>query len=406
MSNETYLARQPIVDAQHQLFAYELLFRPSLAAVSADIHNPLQAGVDVINNTLCIGTDWLLQGKLAFFNMDEATLMSDFITLLPPQRVVLEILETVRMSPTLAARVHELRQRGYHFALDDFIDLPQYQPLLPHVDFIKLDVQQQSRQETLRLVSQIRRVFVGKLVAEKVETREMFDLCAGAGMEYFQGYYFAHPENIASKTLTPSQLTVLGLMNKVRTCEDLGEIEECLRHDAALTFRLMRLVNSVAFGLTHQVQSVRHALSVVGLQALYRWLTLLLATSGDSDTLTITARTAVVRGRMCELLWAGRMDRIGQDELFITGVFSLLEALMEMPLSAILERTPLPQRLIDALLRRAGPYGPYLALAEASETGDFARIGACSQALALSTETVNSAQLQAMAWAEGLDLDA
>jgi len=135
MGMETFLARQPIVDAEHRLFAYELLFRQSMASVSAQISSQLQAGVGVISNTLCLGPDWLLQGKLAFINLDEATLMSDFVCLLPPQHVVYEILETVPVSSVLIARIRELRQLGYRFALDDFVCLEEYRPLLPMVDF-------------------------------------------------------------------------------------------------------------------------------------------------------------------------------------------------------------------------------------------------------------------------------
>ncbi len=404
MVKESYLARQPILDIGHRLIAYELLFRQSAMSVAADVQNPLQAGVDVINNTLCIGAEWLLHDCLAFINVDEATLMSEFITLLPPGKVVFEILETVRVSPTLMARVHELRQVGYRFALDDFENCSEFEPLVSHVDYIKLDVLTQQTDRLERLVKDIRSAFRGKLVAEKVEDRAMFDACAAMGFDYFQGYYFARPENIANRSLMPSQTTVLELMNKVRTCDDLNLIEEPLRRDAALTVRLLRLVNSAAFAQSRQIQSVRHALSLIGMKALYRWLTLLLATSGTSETSSILARTAIARGRICELLGAGRVDRNAQDELFVLGVFSLLEALVEVPLATILERTRLPDRLVDALVRREGPYGPYLALAESCETQDFQRIETSIWALGAGMDEVNAIQLQTLAWVEGLDL--
>jgi len=249
MGKETFLARQPIVDAEHRLFAYELLFRQSLASVSAQITSQLQAGVEVISNTLCLGTDWLLQGKLAFINLDEATLMSDFVCLLPPHHVVYEILETVPVTPVLIARIQELRQLGYRFALDDFVCLDEYRPLLPMVDFVKLDVLEQPPEKTVEIIAHIRLNFTGQFIAEKVETLEMFDLCRDSGIQYFQGYYFARPENLANKAIQPGQLAVLDLMNKVRVCEDLSEIEEPLRRNAALTLRLLRYANSAASGL-------------------------------------------------------------------------------------------------------------------------------------------------------------
>lgn len=400
MGKETFLARQPIVDAEHRLFAYELLFRQSMSSVSAQITNQLQAGVEVISNTLCLGPDWLLHGRLAFINLDEATLMSDFVCLLPPRHVVYEILETVPVTPVLIARIQELRQLGYRFALDDFVCLDEYRPLLPMVDFVKLDVLEQPPEKTVEIIAHIRLNFAGQFIAEKVETREMFDLCRNSGIQYFQGYYFARPENLANKAIQPGQLAVLELMNKVRVCEDLGEIEEPLRRNAALTLRLLRYANSAATGLQQQVHTVRQALTQVGLQTLYRWLALLLITANPMPTNALTARTAVTRGRLCELLGQSRLDRGAQDELFITGLFSLAEPLLEIPLTQLLEQLSMPAPIVQALVHQTGPYAPFLKLAEASERSDFGQIARYAGAIDCSPEEVNLAQLQSLAWTE------
>lgn len=405
MGAVSYLARQPIVDGTHKLVAYELLFRHSAASLSADVRNPLQAGVEVISNTLCLGTGWLLHGSLAFINLDESTLMSDYITLLPPEHVVFEILETVKVSQVLVARIHELRQRGYRFALDDFVCLPEYHVLMPLVDYIKLDVLEQPLEKTMQIIRHIRTLYSGNLLAEKVESREMFEACKAEGIEFFQGYYFAHPENIANKTIKPTQATVLELMNRVRTCEDLKELEEPLRRDAALTLRLLRFVNSASFNLPREIHNVRQALAVIGLNSLYRWLSLLLVTASDSQTAPLLARAAVNRGRICELLGEGRISRNEQDDLFIVGLFSLLDVLMEAPLEMILDRTPLAVPVMAALLHREGPYAPYLRLVEACEQQDFEQIEAYARVLALSPEDINAAQLKALAWTDGLSLE-
>ncbi|MHB8937805.1 MAG: EAL and HDOD domain-containing protein [Thiobacillus sp.] len=406
MGKETFLARQPIVDADHRLFAYELLFRQSMSAVSAQITSQLQAGVEIISNTLCLGPDWLLQGKLAFINLDEATLMSDFVCLLPPRHVVYEILETVAVTPVLIARIRELRQLGYRFALDDFVCLDEYRPLLPMVDFVKLDVLEQPPEKTAEIIAHIRLNFTGQFIAEKVESREMFDLCRNCGIQYFQGYYFAHPENLASKTIQPGQLAVLELMNKVRTCEDLAEIEEPLRRNAALTLRLLRYANSAASGLQQPVHTVRQALTQIGLKTLYRWLALLLITANATPTNALAARTAVTRGRICELLGRSRFNREAQDELFITGLFSLAEPLMEIPLARLLEFLPMPDPIVQALVHQTGPYAPFLKLAEASERSDFEQIARYADEIASSPEEVNLVQLQSLAWAEALTSEA
>lgn len=406
MGKETFLARQPIVDAEHRLFAYELLFRQSMASVSAQVTSQLQAGVEVISNTLCLGTDWLLHGKLAFINLDEATLMSDFVCLLPPHHVVYEILETVPVTPVLIARIQELRQQGYRFALDDFVCLDEYRPLLPMVDFVKLDVLEQHPEKTVEIIAHIQQTFKGQFIAEKVETREMFELCRNSGIQYFQGYYFARPENLANKAIQPGQLSVLDLMNKVRTCEDLAEIEEPLRRNAALTIRLLRYANSAASGLQQRVHTVRQALTLIGLKTLYRWLALLLVTANPSPTNALLARTAVMRGRICELLGQSRFNREAQDELFITGLFSLAEPLMGITLAHLLEKLPMPDSIVQALIHQTGPYAPFLKLAEASERRDFEQIAHYASDIASSPEDVNVAQLQSLAWTEELTSEA
>lgn len=405
MGKETFLARQPIVDAEHGLFAYELLFRPSLNSVSAQVGSQLQAGVEVISNTLCLGPDWLLQGKLAFINLDEATLMSDFVCLLPPHHVVYEILETVPMSAVLVARIRELKQLGYRFALDDFVCLEEYRPLLPMVDFVKLDVLEQPPEKTVEIIAHIRINFRGQFIAEKVESREMFELCRDAGIEYFQGYYFARPENFSNRSIQPGQLAVLELMNQARACEDLGEIEEPLRRNAALTLRLLRYANSAASGVRQPVHTVRQALTLVGLKTLYRWLALLLVVANPSPTNLLLARTAVTRGRLCELLGQPRLDRDAQDELFITGLFSLAGPLMGTPLPDLLKRLPMPDAIVQALLDRSGPYAPFLALAEASERNDFEAIARYAGEIACPPEEITVVELQSLAWTEALSTE-
>lgn len=400
MGRETFLARQPIIDAEHRLFGYELLFRQSMASVSAQITNQLQAGVEVISNTLCLGPDWLLHGKLAFINLDEATLMSEFVCLLPAQHVVYEILESVPVTPVLIARIRELRQLGYRFALDDFVALDEYRPLLPMVDFIKLDVLEQHPEKTVEILAHIQRSFSGVFIAEKVESREMFELCRRCGIQLFQGYYFARPENVANRPIQPGELAVLELMNQVRTCEDLGEIEEPLRRNAALTLRLLRFANSAATGLRQPVHTVRDALTLIGLKTLYRWLALLLVTANPTPSNALLARTAVTRGRLCELLGRDRLDRQAQDDLFIVGLFSLVEPLMGAPLDRVLDWLPMPAPIVQALLHRTGPYAPFLRLAEASERGDFEQLTRCALEIACSPDEINVAELQSLAWTE------
>ncbi|MDD5388127.1 MAG: EAL domain-containing protein [Gallionellaceae bacterium] len=405
MSNNAYIARQPIVDGEHRLIAYELLFRHSAHAQSAHIDTDVDAGITVISNTLFnMGTEWLLKGKLAFVNMEVSMLMSSFSTLLPRENVVIEVLETVRVTPEVLARLQELREAGYRFALDDFNYLPESEPLLPLADYVKLDVLAHTPEELTRLVHAIRKYPV-KLVAEKVETPEQFRHCRSLGFDFFQGYYFARPENIVTRIINPTHATVLQLMEKVRTDADLKDLENLFKKDVALTFKLLRYINSAGFGLSCEVQSIRHAVSILGMQPLYRWLSLLLVTAGTGPTAPTLARTAITRGRLCELLGKQSLARNDQDNLFIVGVFSLLPALLEITMEQLLDRVVIPESFADALLNRLGLYGPFLALAEAMESGELERLEDLSTSLMLTSGRVNEAHMQALAWVEQLGID-
>jgi EAL and modified HD-GYP domain-containing signal transduction protein len=405
MSHDTFLARQPIVDGKHNLIGYELLFRGSSHSTTANVDDAYQAGLNVMAATLFdMGTEWLLKGKLAFVNMDEATLMSDFVSLLPPQKIVIEILETVEATPELLARLEELKAAGFRFALDKYCPGANVDKLLPYATYIKLDVAELGQAGTTEAIRGLYKL-PARLVAEKVESREVFDWCLSLGFHFFQGYYFAHPEHLMARVLNPAHAVILQLLDKVRKGADIKEIEALFKNDVALTFKLLRYINSAGFGLSCEIQSIRHAVSILGMQPLYRWLTLLLATAGTHPASPAQARTAVTRGRLCELLGAHYMPRSDQDNLFITGVFSLLDAMLDTPMEEILDRLIIQDSIADALLTRTGIYGPVLALAEACESQDIGRIEELANSLMLSSEDVTKDHLQALAWIEQLGLD-
>lgn len=400
MSSHAFLARQPIVDSHHRLIGYELFFRASGEAQTAEIKDGLDAGIKVIANTLVdMGMEWLLKGSLAFINMDRPTLMSDFTNLLPKEKVVIDILGSIGNDEEITARLTELKQEGFRFAIDNYCGQPEADDLLKYASFIKLDVLNRSQSEVSDAIDKVR-AYPVILVAEKVETLAQYNQCRQAGFDYFQGYYFAHPETLITRVINPAQATVLLLMEKIRSDCDVKELETLFKRDVALTFKLLRYINSAGFGLSCEVQSIRHAVAILGLKPLYRWLTLLLVNAGSGTTTNILARTAIVRGRLCELLGSQTLGKTDQENLFITGVFSLLDAMMETTMEEVLERIVLPENIYDALLNRSGMYGPILSLAEACETQDTDRIEDLAASLMLTPEQVTEAHLNSLAWAE------
>ncbi len=405
MQNQAFIGRQPIVDLQQKIIGYELLFRHSADASSAEITDDLQAGTNVLVNTFSnMDANWLLGDKLAFINIAAPMLESDFLELLPAQRVVLELIESVEATPELLARIKDLRQLGFRFALDDFDHRPINSELLPIADFIKVDIHELGLERTATLARSLQSNTSAKLIAEKVETRTEYKQCKELGFHYFQGYYFAHPETLSAKIINPAHATVLSLLNKVRNNADVKEIETGFKADVALSFKLLRYINSVGFGLSCEIQSIRHALAILGYQQLYRWLTLLLATAGNDSTPPALMKTAITRGRLTELLGQDYMEKSDRDNLFIVGIFSLLDAMLEMPMDDILEKLYLPETICDALLNRQGVYGPFLALTEACENSDPKRIGELADSMAMDPEKINKAHMEALAWVEQLGI--
>ena len=403
MHEHAYIGRQPIMDRNQRIIGYELLFRHHATATTAEVSDDLSAGTQVMINTLSnLGTEWLLGDKLAFINIAAPMMQSDFLELLPPERVVLEILETVAFTPELFERGKALRAQGFKLALDDYVPGPDSADWLDIADFVKLDVQDLGPARTAEMVTLLRQ-HKAKLVAEKVETQGEFKACKNLGFDYFQWFYFARPETLAAKVLNPAHANVLQLLNQVRNNADVKDIEVAFKRDVALAFKLLRYINSVGFGLSCEIQSIRHAVAILGYQQLYRWLTLLLVTAETSDaTPPALMKTAITRGRLTELLGQPFFERQDRDNLFIVGVFSLLDAMLEMPMESVLDKLLLPETIQDALLTRTGMYGPFLGLAEACEGAREDQINAIAESLSIEPDAVNKAHIEALAWVETL----
>ena len=403
MEENAFIGRQPIVNRQQQIIGYELLFRMNKSSVTAEFSSDLQAGTNVLVNTLSnMGTDWLVGSKLAFLNVESPMLESNFLELLHPQRVVLEILESVQATTEVIQRARELRAQGFGIALDDFDLNPGTAPFLEVANYVKLDIQQHGLAKSIQLARELRKYPVLQ-VAEKVESKEEFKGCFEAGFDCFQGYYFAHPETLSAKVINPAYANILALLNMLRNNAEIKDIEDALKRDVALSFKLLRYINSAGFGLSCEIHSFRHAVTILGYQKLYRWLTLLLVTAGsESNTPPALMKTAVTRGRLVELVGQNFLQGHDRDNLFIVGVFSLLDVMLDMPMEKVLDSLMLPEAIGDALLTRTGIYGGFLQLAEACEDPDLMRVQVISENMHVPAEMLNRAHIAALAWVEEL----
>lgn len=410
-SEDFFFARQPILDRTERIVAYELLFRSgqgNFAEVSDDVHATSSVIVHAFSD---MGIGATLGKCRGFLNFNADLLMSDIVAALPKDQVVIEVLETVDVTDDIITRCKELRQMGFVLALDDFAGMkPEYEPLMPLLSVVKFELPAFSQTELGEMVPSLRRWPV-RLLAEKVDSRQQVQECKDLGFDLFQGYYFARPTVMTGKQAEMSSQILLRVLSAVVHDAETIEIEQLLKHDAGLTHRLLRLVNSAASGLSNEVSSLRQGIVVLGREQLKRWLQLMMFVqenaSGTGDPLLNLAAT---RGRFMELL-AKIMrksplinDRGLEERAFLVGVTSLLDAVLSIPMDQIAEQLHLDQEIRSALLRREGLLGAALALTEHLEQDDYQGVTVLLPQLpGVELSSLAPAQLEAMAWAGAVE---
>ena len=368
-----YIGRQPILTGDGALAAYELLFRES-EVNRALICDDAQATARVIANAMCtMGMSATLGPHCGFVNVCRQMLFDDTVMLLPPERFVLEVLETVRIDAALIGRIGKLRRAGFRIALDDICELSdELLGLLRHVDIVKVDFLSGDRGR-LRALARTVKAYGKTLLAEKIETRDDYALAQELGFDLFQGYYFARPQVLSARRCDPSRQSLLRVLALIALEAPLTELELELKRSPDVVMQLLRLVNSSAYGLDRRIASVREAILATGTRQIARWAQLLLyASSGVSWRSDPLAQLVGARSRFMELA-AARVrpgnERFG-DAAFMTGVFSLVHVLLgDADPATSLEQIGLVAEIGDAIIHRAGLLGALLTLAEAAEDG-------------------------------------
>lgn len=399
-TQQIYIGRQPILDRQGNLVAFELLFR-SGTEKNAHVIDDVIATATVISNIVgSLGIDDVIGNHKGFLNLDAFLLKSDTIELLPRDRVVFELLETIHIDQTIVARCRELKSRGFTLALDDFLTFrEEFVPVLELVDIVKIDLMPLSREEVKKTVAQLRKWPV-KLLAEKVDSPEQYQYCLDLGFDLFQGYHFAKPVIVVGKQFSPSELALMRLLNLLLADADTNEIENLFKAQPELIMKLMRLVNSVGMGFSSKITSIHGAIVALGRNQLMRWLKLLLysQTSHNGKPNEPLLQMASKRARLMELLALYSGKGIA-DEAFMTGILSLLSALFNMPLEDIITTLGLDDSIRNALLRGEGELGELLKLSELFERDDLDGIAKAVARLPwLTMEKACTAQQEAIVW--------
>jgi EAL and modified HD-GYP domain-containing signal transduction protein len=352
----------------------------------------------------------LLGQRLAFVPIAPASLDLPLIDGWPAVGTVwlLNIVAQPAIDEPLLARLAELKSRGFSFAVHaDEVVRAERQALLQLADYVLMDVNSEDIPAITAQIAAVSKVAAGKrFVATGVQTLEAFHMCHKLQFALFMGPFITRRETLDNPTMGPSRAKVLDLMNRVRTGAEQPELATQFRHDPALSVRLLRYVNSPGMGLMNKIGGIEQALMVMGQDKLYRWLTLILFTGGKSQELDqAVLENALVRGRMAEQLAGRALFAKARDEIFVAGLFSLLDVVMGMPMEQVLKQISLPAEITEAIVSQRGPYAPYLALAIACEQDDQSSIEALARQIGREVDDINAVHMDALLWAQQLSDD-
>ncbi len=369
---EVLLARQPIFDKNQNVFAYELLYR-SGAGNYYDCDDGDKATLEVITSSLLlIGFEKLTRNKKAFINFTKNLLESDVATYLPKETAVIEILENIDPDAKTVQACRRLKEMGFILALDDFLCNEKYMPLIDLVDFIKVDFLNSNlafRKNIINIIGRNK-----KFLAEKVETLEEYTQAREMGYTYFQGYFFSKPVIVRGKDIPTYKMNYFQLMRIINKPDfDLESVEKLIRNDVALSYKLLRFINSAVFYLKSEIRSIKHALTLLGRKGTIKWISLIALKMIGEDKPNELIITALCRATFCELLSAkvGFKDR--SSDFFLLGMFSLIDAFLDQPLENILTDLPISEESKEALLGNDSPFKDPYDLMIAYEKGDWER---------------------------------
>ena len=392
---DVLVARQAIYDSSQKVVAYELLYRRHADSMSADVIDGRQATLQVITNAVLeIGLDRLAGEVPVHINYPQELLVASAVIPVPPQRVVIEVLEGVRAHSEVIAGISVMRARGHLIALDDYSLHLSDPALLGVADIVKIDISQHLPEALKALVADLKSRGL-QLIAEHVETAEELQHCRSLGFDRFQGYFLQHPRIFSSRPVPASRLGTLRLVATLQNEQSaISDVERLISQDVSLTYRVLRCINSSYYNFNRKVDSIRQAVVIMGFEKL-RQLCALVALQELDDRPLSALLDAMTRARMCEQL--GRLRGVGHEpQLFIAGLFSTLDALTGIPMAEVLQGLPLPPEVVKALTDHEGALGLVLKEVVAFERGTWSVV----TFRGVAPELVQRAYLDAVAWAE------
>ncbi|HLP60561.1 MAG TPA: HDOD domain-containing protein [Candidatus Deferrimicrobium sp.] len=394
---EIFVARQPIFDIRRNVYAYELLFSKGFQDYASHIDGEY-ATLKVISNSLIIGLNQLTGGKRAFINFNRHLLVGKVPQLFPKDLLGVEILEEIVPDTKVIGICKKMKEAGYLLILDDFIFIGEYRPLVHLADIIKIDFQGSTpgyRRSILK-DPDCRHV---KFLAEKIETQVQFEEAAKLGYCYFQGFFFQKPDIVSTRDMPGNKLNYLQILKKL--CDPdlpIDEIERVLKHDVSLTYKLLRFINSAAYGFMVTIRSIRHALVLLGKREVKKWLTLIALSGVGGDKPLELLHNTLVRARFCELIGEDLHKNEEKADFFLVGMFSMADAFLGRPMNEILDGLPLDSAIKCALVGEPGTFRDVLDIVLAYERADWIEAARLSKQLALGEGKLMAHYIESVQW--------
>jgi EAL and modified HD-GYP domain-containing signal transduction protein len=397
-----YVARQAILDRKKNLYSYELLFRDGVSNCFPDISPDEATSKILANSHLSLGLDELTNGKLAFINFHEDTLLNKFPTSLEPDKVVIEIVETVKLSQQLVEACIEINNLGYKIALDDHDFDPKWDILIPYIKIVKVDIVECDHQSIVDNIYKFKQAGI-TLVAEKIETHADFEKYKALGFDYFQGFFFARPEVLKRKQIPTSKMFVIELINASSTPNfDFEKINNIIRRDVSLSYKLLRFINNPMFNKGLQITSLRHALNYMGEVEVRKFIALLALANLGSEKSGELIHTSLIRAKFCDMLGQAEGLSTNSPVGFLLGLFSLLDALLDQKMTDIVEILPIGDEMKTALCGGETHLKEYLSLICAFEAGHWKGIRQIGTTLNIDASKIQSCYNEAIKWGSAM----
>ncbi|MBU4236804.1 MAG: HDOD domain-containing protein [Proteobacteria bacterium] len=395
---DVFVARQPIFNQHKKIFAYELLFRTGMSNAFPGVDGDEATSSLLSSSFFTVGIEQIASGHKAFVNFTEDMLVRGVPTMFSKDSVVVEVLEDVQPSEEVIGACRELVAKGYTLALDDFVYADNLIPLIEIAKIIKVDFRLTPIEQIKEMVETLKK-YSCKFLAEKIETYAEFTLARDMGFVYFQGYFFSKPEVLKNKDIASSQLSLMQLIVEVNRAEfEVKDIEKLVNQDISISFKLLKYLNSAYYSRLQPISSIRQAIAYLGERGTRLFVSLIATSKLSEHKPDELIRTSCIRARFLERI--GQNCKLDKGDLFMLGLFSLLDAMLDASMEVLMTQLPISEEITQALVHKSGSLFPYLQLIQLYEAGEWVKLDRLMGTLNLDEHKIMDSYLDAVHWAD------